>query len=503
MCIRALWCVRSRPTKHFTSMYSEGAFNWHAGGAFSSLQFCAQHGSTSVNVTTPSDLPLSSFTCTGAHAHARRCVITNAVIIADTIWLLMNSGQINHMPKTLCSAIDDAITETRVYCHTRSVSREDFFRKFGGSTECALTFDTGLAFGRLSPQNLYHTLFEDMIPAFDIISSSPELSSWLKPAQSERRLLYFQEDKGHDISFRMWHLLFPHIDQLSLNNVKKGASTTKIRFVRTLVAGSNASCAHYFHCSRGAYATDGIAVKFRQYVLSTVYLIERTVSTLKPVVTIVQREGGRRIANLPEVYQAIKTVTGVEPRVVDYGNLPITQQIALTMSTDVLVMVHGGALGHMLFMAHGALLVDVYPYNYPFQFHGLVNWVRASLESVHISHAPFDVTRSSDMQYTDGALPEDCLCDASSRSSFYGCAIQCFYTAKSLTVDIQRFLPHFSSAISKWLNGSSYAQPLSRDNFRSTHSLEPWYYASIRTRQGDKPPPMCLNKDGNLDLKAA
>lgn len=52
-----------------------------------------------------------------------------------------------------------------------------------------------------------------------------------------------------------------------------------------------------------------------------------------------------------------------EVKVVDFGKLPIKEQVLTTMSTDILIMVHGGAYGNVIFLPHHAVVVDFYPYS--------------------------------------------------------------------------------------------------------------------------------------------
>ena len=59
-------------------------------------------------------------------------------------------------------------------------------------------------------------------------------------------------------------------------------------------------------------------------------------------------------------------------RVIDYAEMSLDDQYKTTYETDILIMVHGGALTNALYLPTGATLIDVYPYSFPYSLHGLV-----------------------------------------------------------------------------------------------------------------------------------
>eukprot|EP01041_Mallomonas_annulata_P003509 gene3509-6979_t len=92
--------------------------------------------------------------------------------------------------------------------------------------------------------------------------------------------------------------------------------------------------------------------------------------------------------------------------------MTLDEQIRSTFFTDVLVMVHGGALGNAMFLPPYATLIDIYPYTYPYHYNGLVNWMQYALRDIPIAHAPFDIIEPSHMIYGphNFTLPQ-CLSD--------------------------------------------------------------------------------------------
>ncbi len=163
--------------------------------------------------------------------------------------------------------------------------------------------------------------------------------------------------------------------------------------VQYLVAGSQNSCVHYFHCTRDSFVHPDAAIDYREYILGRLKLplslarpalisanVPATVPAKKttlPRVTIVHRTGSRRFANLEEITSTMRLVLGdgAKPehvRVVDFARLNFDQQYAISYATDILIMVHGGALANMLYLPAGATLIDIYPYSFTESLHGLV-----------------------------------------------------------------------------------------------------------------------------------
>jgi len=87
-------------------------------------------------------------------------------------------------------------------------------------------------------------------------------------------------------------------------------------------------------------------------------------------VTLVQRRGrSRRLANAGEVLQAIRALpeppTALEE---DMGNLSYAEQAAAWRRSDVVVAVHGAALGNLFLLPPGAGVVEITPVPPPWPF---------------------------------------------------------------------------------------------------------------------------------------
>lgn len=462
----------------------------------SNTQFYHSHSvDNQVTFKSAAQIPLSSYDCLGHVPEEKRCYFRDVFIWRDKVWVVTDNAAQVIIPQILCTAITDP--NDKLYCNIETISRERLVETI--ASKPVSIYSSGIIFGRLAPPNYYHTIFEEMIPVFDIILSSSHkrgFAHWKDPHYANaslpyhgRRDIYFaQENRGEKFSKKMWNRYFPHVDVLDMGASEVAKELP--RLVKVLAAGSNASCAHYFHCRYRpeGFANPTAAIEYRKYVLSITGI---DVSIGPPtrlrdtaMVIIINRAGSRRIHNVEELERALQLIKGVEVAVIDFASLTLDKQIQTTYAADFVIMVHGGGLGNVLFMQEGSTLIDVYPYNFPFSFHGLVNWLRYSMLPVRVSHAPFDIIRSDHMFYHDRKqLPRDCYCDTTSRLGFFNCGLLlCFYQAQSLIVDLERFIPHFTHALDQWRSQTGFERPMTMLEFRTKfNSLEPWYYKLTNT----------------------
>lgn len=225
-----------------------------------------------------------------------------------------------------------------------------------------------------------------------------------------------------------------------------------------------------------------------------------------PVITLVQREKKTRsIANLNEVVSAIKAATGVTPNVVDFASMPVTEQIRTAHDTDILVLIHGGALAQATFLPPGAALVDIYPYNFPVAYGSeLVHWVRRALPDVGLLHHPFEIIESSAMKYKKSRLSEGCQCPGTFSDPMYeDCAWNMFWSVDSIHVDQSRFHHHMTKVVKEWKSQTPSSPALSRKQFQTkARGQVPWYWNMKKTKkvirnnrdkahQSEPPIPMC------------
>ena len=396
---------------------------------------------------------------------------------------------------------------------------------------CIREMDVALAFGRLARANCYHSIFEDFIPIYETLTLYPELfSHWLYPNQGnsklsekkvelsekeKRNMILFVGDDSPDYdtnyyTYNFWKRFFPHIFMADRYTT---TPTSEFFFVKTLIAGSNSSCVHYYHCSRDSYSELGIAVKFRQYILAKVgisgveqkkrdeFKIIKGAVMAPEVVTIIQRNPNesRQLMNIQDIVSICNNIFGIgirNPCVVHYySQMSLDAQILQTYSSDVVICVHGGALGNLLFAKNRSTVIDIYPYSFPYSFHGLMNWIRYSLSSsIVIGHSPFEIIKAEDMFFRNRSSISPltpCLCNTTTRLTWFKCGFgKMFYRSAGMTVNYTHFSSHITSTLAVWKLRQSYpsvnhsldSPPISKGEFKrySTSFNEPWYYSLLR-----------------------
>ena len=469
-------------------------------------------------------IALSHIDCSGNSPEQMRCVFQNVFVKFGVIWLVSDTPSEVQIPRLLCSAVTKTHQHAK-YCQFRVITRSEILLELHEDQKiqkrgCVQGIQVALAFGRLARANCYHSLFEDLIPIYETLTKYPQFfSSWLDMASrvastppdtadggQYRDMMLFVEDESPDYNtnyytFQFWKRFFP--DVLVVD--KYTTTPSALYFMHHLVAGSNSSCVHYFHCSRHAYTTPGIALAFRHFILSQVGIsaantppppsavtttggATAVVSRHKfrernpKLVTIIQRQfqESRQLLNINTILSICNSVfrTGrgdESPCVVKYyGDMSLDDQIRQTHSSDILICVHGGALGNVLFAKHQSMVIDIYPFSFPYSFHGLMNWIRYSLldvaegsigdrqlrdSLVNIGHAPFEVQHAEAMyflrQYKKNqsrlVALTPCLCNTSSRVVWFKCGFgKMFYRAAGLHIDPQQFTTHLTSALTLW-----------------------------------------------------
>jgi len=502
---------------------------------------------------TKDTIPTSQIQCTGDSPEERRCQYDNVIVESGVILLI--SDEIMSPPEpVLCSSVTKTHQHAK-YCPINVISREAAVHLIISRTrrKCIREMKVALAFGRLARANCYHSIFEDFLPIYETLLLYPSLfSHWtqLNPTADARSsssvslslrsnkfhmradvrndMVLFVEDESPDYdtnyyTFKFWKRFFPHVLMID----KYSKTPENMFFVKSLVAGSNSSCVHYYHCDRNTYTTPGLANLFRQFVLAKVgiSLEEQRKSNqfkeqpltipsdiLSPkvkLVTIIQRSNqeSRHLINLSDIvsscisiFGVVKSVSGVVTStcVVKYYNeMTLDDQIRQTFMSDVIICVHGGALGNMLFAKNRSTLIDIYPYSFPYSFHGLVNWIRYSMmESIIINHSPFEIDNAQDMYFRNKSSSvvaplTPCLCNTTTRLSWFKCGFgKMFYRSAGMTVNIPQFTSHLSSALELWklrqtrpvVDLTKDAPPISKSEFKkfSLAQVEPWYYPKVR-----------------------
>ena len=435
------------------------------------------------------ELPQSSLTCVGLKATSRRCYFRDVLVVHGVIWFI--SDTIATIPPILCSSVDH---DRETYCHILSMNASSASQKlnqvYGLHFNEIIEVETGLAFGRLNPTNVYHTLFEDTIPLYQILKQDALLTDWLELKPMLSSIVVFQDHRvlyPFDFSHTFWTRFFPNTIYVvrphpDASYDSRFETSWKAYLVKYLVAGSNNSCAHYFHCTGGGYTDPKAVTEFREFLLDRVGVVPRDSRDRHvPNVLIVQRRTTRRIRNISQLKDTITRIHDNAPRVQDLEKLCFDDQIKLVHDADVVIMIHGGAVGHLLFMAPYSTLFEFYPYSWPFEFHGLVNWVRYSMYDVPIRHHAFDIRDPRHMVYRGRRLGL-CTCNTSTRALWYTCGVRLYYLLGHFEVELNRFQQQYSIAHQQRETHRPIDPPMDRRTFKNfTLTMkEPEYYSYVR-----------------------
>eukprot|EP00668_Euglena_longa_P040641 GGOE01053513.1.p1 GENE.GGOE01053513.1~~GGOE01053513.1.p1 ORF type:complete len:608 (+),score=47.05 GGOE01053513.1:432-2255(+) len=387
------------------------------------------------------DVVLSSFNCTQTENLDRQCIFKDVYVVDKTLWIVSPTPL--DVPQVLCSAVDGPGSHK---CSIEWHTPKELITRLKSTHAKVEFYTTGILFSRLAPENPYHTLFEEYLPIYEIIASVSELAHWLKPSSAKSKLLVLQDrftpDKKHpDYSF-----LFPDVQRIVQND-------PKVAFrVNFLVAGTKASCVHPAHCSRGKFLTPDVGTHFRRHALRLLGLpTDRP--TAAPRVTIVQRPAIRMITNVDELLSKVNGVlatlsTGTPVQnatVVDFSQLPVVRQVEIAANTDILILVHGGALGNVMFLPPHAVVIDIYPYAFFAELHGyIMNGIRIAMPSMHYGHRRVETNDSSTVVLQDG------LCMTPRCNAIM--TVLPFIMTRCIYVDVELFKTHFEEVLQAWCN---------------------------------------------------
>lgn len=404
-----------------------------------------------------SDAPLSSstYTCTGNDTRSGRCIFRNALVRNGTITLFGLHPNVT-LPPLLCSISINP--QYSVLCSIHLVAHQppSVLTK---NTSCHL--DIGVSRHRLNPTNPYHIQFEDVIPFWGVLHSKLGLSDDPRTALvrlNQSRVGFFVMDHvGPHLDSQFWLTLLPEISVIHPRD-------DKACWVNTLFVGSRAECTHWWHCN-SSYNPPDSGLRLREVVLHRMSRNALWLSTIRPArgttprITLVKRvAGSRQFANILEIQTTLKTF---DPNLhtVDLATLTVSQQIAVGQGTDIYVLVHGGALGNLLWLSPNALVVDIWPYPLPDVLQGfLIPSIRGSaLPWLNLGHHPLELVSSKGHQLMDGqAIRQGCECGGQNMGM---CMLHMFGGTKLVNVDTGRLHEHMHVSVGLW-RSRNYTPPI-------------------------------------------
>jgi len=434
----------------------------------------------------------SRVTCHGNSTETRQCVFRDVIVENGVIWLYKTHPD-SGIPRVLCSQVNQPSSFARE-CEIRIVSDGRKYAHLLRKASKSLLLDVGVALSRLNPSNVYHAIFEDLIPTIAMMRKVGNVSvdpTAMSDALRQRRWGVFITDNEGDslLDREIWRQILPEVAMVH--------PLGRAHRVRKLIAGTQVSCAHWGHCQptdrpSGLFNPPDAALSFRRFVFhrfgieegveETAHASTSTIGLGVPRVTLVQRSSTRRLQNLGEIVEALTAVSGASPRVVDMSNLSVREQVGLAHDTDIYVLVHGGALANLLWLPEGAMIVDIYPYGFYISHHsGIVHWIRKALEpGLGLGHHPFQVNSSEGQVLLDGPLPAGCVCRS------LECQIHLFATVASITVAVDAFKNHMRDALRLWRIKRKYAAATTPAEFMKLQAQ----IVETRTMARD-PAPLC------------
>ncbi|GMS96359.1 hypothetical protein PENTCL1PPCAC_18534, partial [Pristionchus entomophagus] len=109
-------------------------------------------------------------------------------------------------------------------------------------------------------------------------------------------------------------------------------------------------------------AGSGLMHAFAHHIFHRLRVPQRGPLVDKVRVTILSRSTQhRRIMNEKELMARLKSMDGIEARIVDYnGKVPFLDQLESTHNSDVFIGMHGSGLTHLLFLPDWAAIFEIY-----------------------------------------------------------------------------------------------------------------------------------------------
>ncbi len=411
------------------------------------------------------DVPLlraltqSRFVCHGDATETRQCIFRNVIVKDGAIWLYHADPHVT-VPPMLCSTVNQPspyVDECQVHVVSSTRAFAQLLRETAGTPR----FDLGVALSRLNPSNAYHAIFEEMIPATAMMrrvgNVSMDAAETLRSLQQRRWGLFVMDGHGGaPLDKHFWQAYLPEVAMMQPSGLAYR--------VTKLIAGTQASCAHWGHCQpldrpTGLFNPPDAAVALRRLVFQRYGIEEDKEKPANrqgpPRVTLVQRSSTRIIRNLDEVVLRLTDVLGAPPRVVDMAHLSVVEQLTVAHNTDMYVLIHGGALANLLWLPPRALVVDIYPYEFRISHHsGIIHWIRQALApSVDLGHHPFQIPTAEGQTLLSGPMPPGCVCHTGS------CQAEVFTTSANITVPPGLFEAHLQEGLRLW-QGGQYDKPI-------------------------------------------
>jgi hypothetical protein len=248
-------------------------------------------------------------------------------------------------------------------------------------------FEKALLWRFLNPRNLYHVLFDDYGPLLRLRSFFFKTPI---DGRSDEQLLLLNGDQllpGFKEIFR-WMFIR---DVCYIQDYHSAIQ------VSHLAVGTQSTCGHRGHCLHRMES--GSLIRLRaslfkhlesDHGVRTPAPAWRNISRGHLKIGVIQRELSRRFENLTQVMAENKFLKKLTPIYLEKHT--IVEQARIVSPLDVLVMMHGGAIGNWLFLKPGSVVIDVRPFGY---HHPLTQWIAQDLQGLNITFISFTLTEEA------------------------------------------------------------------------------------------------------------
>jgi hypothetical protein len=285
----------------------------------------------------------------------------------------------------------DRLTEQHLWRPT-VVARAVLLQRLAAAQTPVRSLERALLWYRLNPGNLYHHLFEDMAPLWRLACRA--FGACLKP--TDAHVIFLDDrDTWNDSKlefFSFWRWLTTEYPPTRVGDYKAGGSRDSTKgtagvalLLKTAWAGSECVCSHPYHCLTPF--EDGYMYAFRNELLRRMGVVERKLPLFPLRVLFVQRRRARRILNMDALVDGFKQV-GFDARQAMFEDLTSAEQASLFANHHIIVAVHGGVLGNLLFARHNALYIDVRPAQFD---HPLLGSIIKAVPELHACAVPLPI----------------------------------------------------------------------------------------------------------------
>lgn len=299
-------------------------------------------------------------------------------------------------------------------------------------------YDTpGLIYQRLNPDNIYHHIWDDMLPVYTLLTEVYPQRMFAKyGSPAEVKIIFTDGHKRDGHNDDAWDSITtfpiemygeflhggvsygrsmestdsdrnPRIVQNTYDAVEDGPL-----MVRTIAAGTRGRCTHRRHCTVDIHPIE--VKRFKNHVLKFYDIVSvipkappRHINPTKPKAIIIARTGRRLFKNVEDVAVIAREI-GYDAQIIGpFNKIPLQEQLRLIANASLAVFLHGAELGNAwLGLPEGSCASVIFPY----YFTDTISWWVGSKLGINVApyydmpNAPSDKRLSKALNTFDDAL---------------------------------------------------------------------------------------------------